>query len=135
MRSTGVLAAAGIQSRSTTTRAGDCVIRLSELEQKAERPSIGAGQSGTKPPSNTGRFANDPAETVLYQAPLADPTPYTCPWTLVLPVKRTEERMFEFACHVGNYGLADVLRGARLEERADLPARRSIASSAMRPEC
>jgi hypothetical protein len=63
------------------------------------------------------RFVQADADTVLYQATLDDPTAYTRPWTFVLPLKRTEERMFEFACHEGNYALANVLRGARQQER------------------
>jgi hypothetical protein len=63
------------------------------------------------------RFVQTDDDTVLYQATLDDPTAYTRRWTFVLPLKRTEERIFEFACHEGNYGLANVLRGARQEER------------------
>jgi hypothetical protein len=63
------------------------------------------------------RFVRADADTLLYQATLDDPTAYTRPWTFVLPLKRTEERMFEFACHEGNYGLANILSASRAAER------------------
>jgi hypothetical protein len=30
---------------------------------------------------------------------------------------RTDDAMFEYACHEGNYALADILRGARFQEK------------------
>ena len=36
----------------------------------------------------------------------------------MIPLKRTGEDMFEYACHEGNYGLPAILRGARAQERA-----------------
>ena len=63
------------------------------------------------------RFVLTDVDTVLYQATVDDPTAYTRPWTFVLPLKRTDERMFEFACHEGNYALASLLRIARQQEQ------------------
>ena len=39
------------------------------------------------------------------------------PWTLMIPLERTGERMFECACHDGNYGLEAILRGTREQEK------------------
>ena len=36
----------------------------------------------------------------------------------MIPLKKTGEEIFEFACHEGNYGLAAILRGARAQESA-----------------
>jgi len=44
-------------------------------------------------------------------------TTFTRPWTAQLPMTKTEERIFEYACHEGNYSLPDILRGARFQER------------------
>jgi hypothetical protein len=38
------------------------------------------------------------------------------PWTMMIPLKKTGELMFEFACHEGNYGLRAILSGARAQE-------------------
>ena len=39
------------------------------------------------------------------------------PWTAEVPMEKTEGPIFEFACHEGNYGLANILAGARAEEK------------------
>ena len=63
------------------------------------------------------RFTRADADTLLYEFTVDDPTVFTKPWTVVLPLKRTNDRMFEYACHEGNYALEDILRGARAQER------------------
>ena len=46
-----------------------------------------------------------------------DNTP-TRPWKVAMPINRDPTyRMFEYACHEGNYGLPNTLKGARAEER------------------
>jgi hypothetical protein len=46
-----------------------------------------------------------------------DPLTWSKPWTLMIPLKKTGEGIFEFACHEGNYGLAAILSGARADEK------------------
>jgi hypothetical protein len=48
---------------------------------------------------------------------VTDPNTYSKPWTLENSLWRTDERMYEVACHEGNYGLANILSGARAQER------------------
>jgi hypothetical protein len=55
--------------------------------------------------------------TIEYSITVDDATTWTKPWTLMIPLKRTGEGMFEYACHEGNYGLPAILRGARAQER------------------
>ena len=59
------------------------------------------------------RVADD---TVEYYVTLDDPQTWARPWTLMIPLKKTGEGMFEYACHEGNYGLEAILRGARVQE-------------------
>ncbi len=42
---------------------------------------------------------------------------WTQPWTARLVPKTTEDPIFEFACHEGNYAMEGILRGARLQEK------------------
>jgi hypothetical protein len=63
------------------------------------------------------RFSRADASTLLYEFTVEDPTAFTRAWTARLPMKKTTERLFEYACHEGNYALVDILRGARFEER------------------
>ena len=57
--------------------------------------------------------ADSPSSTIVT---IDDPTVWSRPWTLMVPLKNTGEEMFEFACHEGNYGLAAILSGARAPE-------------------
>jgi hypothetical protein len=67
------------------------------------------------------RFTRVGPDTLLYEFTITDPTTYTRPWSVELPMARTDDRMFEYACHEGNYALANMLRGARESEKAAPP--------------
>jgi hypothetical protein len=58
------------------------------------------------------------ADTIEYRFTVEDPTTWTRPWTAAYPMIRTDGPIYEFACHEGNYGLRDILSGARWEEKA-----------------
>jgi hypothetical protein len=64
------------------------------------------------------RFTRLNADTIEYRFTLDDPTTWTTPWTVSYPIVKTEGPIYEFACHEGNYGLRDILSGARYEEKA-----------------
>lgn len=63
------------------------------------------------------RFSRADAKTLLYEFTVDDPTAFERPWTARLPMTRTDARIFEYACHEGNYALQDILRGARWQEK------------------
>ncbi len=65
----------------------------------------------------TERFRRVNATTLHYEYTVDDPETFTRPWTAVLPMTKTDERIYEYACHEGNYALPDILRGARFQER------------------
>ena len=65
----------------------------------------------------TERFTRADANTLLYEFTVDDPSTFTKPWTAQLPMTKSDERMFEYACHEGNYALPDILRGARFQEQ------------------
>lgn len=56
-------------------------------------------------------------DSLRYEYTVDDPTAFTRPWTAVLPMVRTDEPMYEYACHEGNHGLLNTLTGARAEDR------------------
>jgi len=64
----------------------------------------------------TERFKRLDADTLVYQFTVNDPETFTKPWTVEIPVTRSEGPMFEYACHEGNYAMAGGLAGARAEE-------------------
>ena len=54
-------------------------------------------------------------ETLLYEATVTDPTTWEEPWTVEFPWPKMEPPgLFEFACHEQNYGIINVVRGARI---------------------
>ena len=63
------------------------------------------------------KFRRVAHDTLEYYVTFDDPTVWSRPWTLMIPLKMTGERMFEYACHEGNCGLPAILRGARELER------------------
>ena len=65
----------------------------------------------------TERFSRTADDTLLYEFTVNDPTHFTRPFTAALPMK-AGDGLFEYACHEGNYGLFNILAGARAEERA-----------------
>ena len=57
-------------------------------------------------------------DTLLYEATITDPTVWTGPWTYEVPMVWNDQPLFEYACHEGNYGLTNILAGARAQEAA-----------------
>jgi len=65
----------------------------------------------------TERFRRTDATTINYRFTVEDPTTFTAPWTGEIPFRAMDELIYEYACHEGNYALANVLSGARNEEK------------------
>jgi len=66
------------------------------------------------------RFTPVAADKLEWAVTLDDPTTWTRPWTFAMLLSRggPEVQPFEYACHEGNYGMANMLRAARTEEQA-----------------
>ncbi len=65
------------------------------------------------------RFTRVAPDTLNYQITLDDPTTWTKPWTALLPLRRTQEEIYEFACHEGNpLVMQGMLGAARADEKA-----------------
>lgn len=63
------------------------------------------------------RFRRVDAKTIHYRFTVDDPTTFTAPFTGEIPFQAMDELIYEYACHEGNYALANVLSGARNEEK------------------
>ena len=66
----------------------------------------------------TERFTRTSPDILTYEATIDDPTVWTQPWTYEIPMQRNAQPIYEYACHEGNYGLYNMLAGARQAERA-----------------
>jgi hypothetical protein len=63
------------------------------------------------------RFTRVDEETIVYEFTVDDPTMFTEPWGGEIPIVKFHANLYEYACHEGNYALANVLSGARYQER------------------
>lgn len=64
------------------------------------------------------RFTRASADRLVYEYTVDDPKSFTQPWSVMIPMKKTEGPLFEYACHEGNYGMVNLLAGARAHEKA-----------------
>lgn len=58
------------------------------------------------------------ADTLVYEFTASDPTSFTRPWTAQVPMRLSDGHLYEYACHEGNYGMFNLLAGARADEQA-----------------
>jgi hypothetical protein len=65
----------------------------------------------------TERFARIAPNLIQYEFTIDDPTAFTRSWTARIPLNKTPDRVYEYACHEGNYALTDILAGARAAEK------------------
>ena len=67
------------------------------------------------------KFTRIDAKTLEYQVTVTDPTVWTAPWTVRQEMKMQPDDQnriyYEPRCHEGNYGLAALLIGARVDEK------------------
>ena len=80
--------------------------------------SASFGQSGTSYDKVlTERFTRVDPFTVDYEFTVDDPATYTDSFTGVVSMTKVAGLLYEYGCHEGNYGMVNILRGARVEER------------------
>jgi hypothetical protein len=65
----------------------------------------------------TERFTRTDPDTILYRFTIDDPTIYTRPFSGELTMAKAQGRLYEYACHEGNYGMTGMLAGARAQEK------------------
>ncbi|MBL4888457.1 MAG: hypothetical protein JKX97_00375 [Candidatus Lindowbacteria bacterium] len=65
----------------------------------------------------TERFTPVSESRLLYEYTVNDPSIFSKPFTVAIPMKATEDQIFEYACHEGNHAMAGMLKGARQLEK------------------
>ena len=78
-----------------------------------DRPSFRQGSQNMKV---TERFSRMDADTLLYNFTVEDPTVWSAPFTGEYAWLRSDNKVFEYACHEANYALEGIMHGARLLE-------------------
>lgn len=64
------------------------------------------------------RFTRTSEDSILYEFTVDDPATWTKSWTAQLPMTKSAGRIFEYACHEGNYGMGNTLSETRALEAA-----------------
>ena len=80
----------------------------------------------------TERFTRVGPQRLLYQFKVEDPTVWAQPWGGEYEFGPSKGPVFEYACHEGNYALADILAGARAAD-AEARAKQSAAATPAQP--
>jgi len=64
------------------------------------------------------KFTRLSPDTLMYEFTVNDPKVWTRPWTAQIVMAKSEQPMYEYACHEGNYGLPGILGGAKARDEA-----------------
>ncbi len=59
---------------------------------------------------------------LVYEYTVNDPNTFTKPFTVAIPMRATEDQIFEYACHEGNHAMPGMLKGARQMEKESATA-------------
>ena len=62
------------------------------------------------------RFTRTDANTINYEVTVDDPTTFTKQWTASIPMVKSDAPLYEYACHEGNYSMANVLNASRAQD-------------------
>ena len=65
----------------------------------------------------TERFTRTSKDQILYRFYVDDPDIYRHVWAGEMPLRSVKDKIYEYACHEGNYSMTNILAGAREEEK------------------
>jgi hypothetical protein len=77
----------------------------------------GAGSVNAQSFRLTERFSRTKPDTLQYEYTMNDPTTWTKPWTVRVPMEKSANHLYEYACHEGNYSMPNRLSAARADDR------------------
>src|SRR5579871_6326510 len=63
------------------------------------------------------RFTRIDANVLNYEVTVDDPITFTRQWTASIPMAKSDDPLYEYACHEGNYSLANMLNGSRAQDK------------------
>lgn len=99
---------------------GDTLVVETTNLHPGQKAHYGIKQRFYLPPTGkvTERFTRVAADKILYEFTVEDSEAYTQPWRGQVPMLKTNDQIYEYACHEGNYALPGILAGAREQEKA-----------------
>jgi hypothetical protein len=93
------------------------VVETTNLRTDAPVGSLGGGFTFSANGKLTERFTRTAKDQMLYEFSIDDPAYFKQVWRGEMPMRTTKGPIYEYACHEGNYSLANALSGARVEEK------------------
>ena len=94
------------------------VVETTNFNSKGDQRVRNLVLSGSEHSHLVERFRRVDADTIDYRFTVTDPRTFSRPWTAEIPMAKLGGPLFEYACHEGNYGLYNILAGARAAEQA-----------------
>jgi len=76
-------------------------------------------QGSTPDVKVTERFTRVSADWINWVITVDDPKTWTQPWSFMVRLKRSDDQVYEYACHEGNHSMIGILAGARKEDAKD----------------
>ena len=108
------------------------VVEVTNFSEKTlgNQQPMGSYRGGGRTQHLLERYKRTGANELMYTVTLTDPEAFTTPWTMEIPLAKDENyKMFEYACHEGNYSIVNMLKGARA---TDNPAAGGAAKTGSR---
>ena len=94
-------------------------------EQRADQIKLRAANGRTDDTIRVvERLTRVDADTINYQFTVEDPSRWTRNFSGELPFIKTDENIYEYACHEGNYSMTNILAGERALEGSATPSAR-----------
>ena len=93
------------------------VVETSQFSPRGDQRVRNLVSAGSEHSRVVERFRRVDADTIEYRVTVTDPRSYRRSWTAQIPMVPLDGPLFEYACHEGNYGLVNILAGARAKER------------------
>ena len=81
------------------------------------RPNMGDSFYVGENPVVTERFSRAGPDAIHYEFTVAEPSAFTQPWRAEMTLTASKDKVYEYACHEGNYALPGILAGARRDDR------------------
>ena len=95
------------------------VVETSNFTAKGDQRVRNLVLAGSEHSHLVERFRRVDADTIDYRFTVTDPRTFRTAWTAEIPMVKLEGPLFEYGCHEGNYGLYNILAGARAAEKAE----------------
>jgi hypothetical protein len=93
------------------------VVETTNLRADAPVASLGGGFTFSPKGKLTERFTRIAKDQILYEFTVDDPAYFKQAWRAEMPMRAAKGPIYEYACHEGNYSIANALSGARYEDK------------------